>query len=260
MKFFLLPFTFLFCLTLFAQKQDSSPIRPLLLDKSVLSGVGLDTIHMKNTPERDFFQKRLYRGEEISIYVVSSETWSAPFDAFWFDEFIHILHGGARVKHEDSYTSLESGEYVFAPSGFPGEWEVEAGENYHYELSVITNRRADSTAVSDLKQPISFSSRDLSGRDIVLKDTEVYEKILARGIELTCVLRAEKPQERLLTDPSKEQMIKVLSGQLTFTDSTGESTTFYTGDFFVLPTGFKGIQLSRGHSIVKYLSVFSSEL
>ena len=43
-----------------AQKAVGKNPRPLLLDKSVLSGVGLKKIDFKEEPEKQFYQKRLY--------------------------------------------------------------------------------------------------------------------------------------------------------------------------------------------------------
>ena len=161
-------------------------LSPFLLDKSTLSDLGLKKIKLKNEPERDFFQKRLYGGKEISVYVVSSETWEAPFDAFWFDEFILMLHGQALVTIGDEKIKLYSGERVFSPKGFPGSWKVEIGDYHHYELSVITNQRADSTKISPLKGPMVLDESKLSGAHIELDEEGLHEETLANGILQYC--------------------------------------------------------------------------
>lgn len=233
-------------------------IQPLLLDKSVLSGLGLEQVELKDTPERKFFQKQLYRGKEISVYVVSSESWVVPFDAFWFDEFIYILNGKAKVKSEEAVHHFESGEYFFAPKGFKGEWEVDCGSNLHYELSVITNRRADSIAVSKEASPKLLNKSILSGSSIEFDKNGLYEENLAEGVELTIKLKAERPREYKIDSPEKEKLICLLSGQLAIQDSDGNEQLFYSGDYIVIPHGFTGLWKSEGHTLVKYISVEKS--
>ena len=69
---------------------------------------------------------------------------------------------------------------------------------------------------------------------------------------------AEKPQTKSITN-GQEMIIKPLSGQITITDSEGEAYVFYTGDYFILPLGFKGTWSSSGHGLVKYLTIETSE-
>jgi len=66
---------------------------PFLLDKSTLSGVGLQKIDLKNEPEKIFHQKRLVRGDELSVYVVSTQSWVNKIEDYSFDEYIYMLHG-----------------------------------------------------------------------------------------------------------------------------------------------------------------------
>ncbi len=236
--------------------QSNTTLRPILLDKEALSGIGLQKIKPKDTPERDFFQKRLYGGKEISVYVVSSQSWTVPFDAFWFDEFIYILHGKGKVHLDDQEDMIfNSGEYFFAPKGFPGKWEVQAGDNYHYELSVITNKRADSTDVSPTKAPHLLDKSIMSGVDITWDEDGLYQEILADGIELQIFLKAEQPRTVDIASWQKEQLISVQSGIIKLTDSDGEEHTYYAGDFFVLPETYKGTWQSQGHSLCKYVVV-----
>ena len=66
---------------------------PFSLDKSTLSGVGLQKIDLKNEPEKVFHQKRLVRGDELSVYVVSTQSWVNKIEDYKFDEYIYMLHG-----------------------------------------------------------------------------------------------------------------------------------------------------------------------
>lgn len=50
-------------------------------------------------------------------------------------------------------------------------------------------------------------------------------------------------------------MIHVLSGQITITTANNNSKTFYTRDFFIIPSKLEGNWQSEGHGLTKYLSV-----
>lgn len=230
-------------------------IIPIPLDKSALSGVGLKKIDLKNEPEKDFYQKRLYQGDDISIYVVSTETWNNDFKNFWFDEFVYMFHGEAIVKPQKGRTQLfQSGDYFFAPKGYTGEWEIRAGNNLHYELSVISTKRADSTIISESINHKLFEKAVLSGAHIVLDENGMYAEVLKKGLELTITLRAEKPSEYKMKN-SKEVLVQLLSGQVKIKTPYGGESIFYTRDFFVIPKNLEGIWESEGHGLIKYLTI-----
>ena len=244
--------SFLFISLLVTAQNDS--LDPILLDKSVLSGVGLKKIDLKNEPEKDFYQKNLYQGEDISVYVVSTETWNNEFKNFWFDEFIYMYHGEVIVKPESGKTQLfHSGDYFFASKGFTGEWEIRAGDYLHYELSVITTKRADSSIISKNLDHQIFDKATLSGANIRLDNEGKYSKVLRKGVELTICLKAEKPNKFDITN-AKEKLIQILSGQITLTTSKSE-ITFYSGDFFIIPKNMNGKWKSEGHGLIKYLTI-----
>ena len=254
MKIKTLTMVWLLFLTGLAEAQND-PIVPVLLDRSVLSGVGLRKVDLKDEPEKDFYQKRLYRGEDISIYVVSTETWNNEFKNFGFDEFIYMYHGEAIVKPLNGKVQLfHSGDYFFAPKGYTGEWEIKAGNNLHYELSVISTERADPTITSENSEHQLFQKSTLSGAHIELKSGEKYGEILRKGVELTVSLRAEKPSEWKI-EPAKEMLIQLLSGQVTIKIPEGTERTFYSRDFFVIPKNLTGNWKSEGHGLVKYLTI-----
>ena len=249
---------FLLFSSLWSNAQERN--QPLLLDRSVLSGVGLEKIDLKDEPEKDFHQKRLYSGEDISIYVVSTETWNNDFKNFWFDEFIYMYHGEALIKPENGRSMLfHSGDYFFAPKGFTGEWEIRAGNHLHYELSVITTHRADSTRISAEDDHQLFNRSTLSGAHIDLNEVNPYHEILRKGVELTVTLHAERPSSIQMSDQSKERLVHLLSGQISIVDINEEEHTFYTGDFFVLPKNCQGEWKSNGHGMIKYLTVEKSK-
>ena len=245
-----------FIANLHAQGDDTDIIKPILLNKSALSGIGLQKIEMKDEPEKDFYQRNLYRGRDLSVYVVSTQTWNNKMVGFPFDEFVYMLHGEAMIKPANGPSQLfYSGDYFFAPKGYTGEWEIRAGQNLHYELSVISTSRTDTSKIVKGQHHQLFSRSKLSGAHIKLNQSGFYSEVLQNGVELTVTLEAEIPRKLNLDEGAVEEMIHLLSGQLTMVDLDGDEHVFYTGDFFIIPEGFKGSWISKGHGLVKYISV-----
>ncbi|MEM8899894.1 MAG: cupin domain-containing protein [Bacteroidota bacterium] len=231
---------------------------PMLLDKATLSGVGLDTIKLKNEPERGFYQRNLYRGEDLSVYVVSSQSWVGKMDNFSIDEFIYLYHGKALVRPEEGGEAIfHTGDFFFVHKGYTGEWEISAGPTNHYELSVITTARATPPESPKLPAPIMLDKDKISGIDITFDENGLYEEILQEGIELTISVQAETPRTKKIENGT-EQLICLLSGQLTFMAEGGEPTKYYSGDFILFPKGINGEWTSEGHGLVKYISVQKS--
>ena len=118
-----------------AQETDE-PKKPISLDRSILSGVGLAKIDLKDEPEKDFYQKRLYWGKELGVFVVGTETWTNTITDYPFDEFIYMYNGEAIVKPREGASQIfYAGDYFFAPKGYKGAWEVKGNNQIHYELS-----------------------------------------------------------------------------------------------------------------------------
>lgn len=245
---------------LIAQNNQETSPQPLLLSKEALSGIGLRKIDIKKEPEKEFYQKNLYRGKDISVYVVSTGTWNNVIEQYSFDEYVYLLNGQSIVKPKNGNSQVyNSGDHLFMPKGFKGEWEIRSGSNLHYELSVITTQRADSIKVVKDELNIDFHESHLSGCQILLDDKNYYEEILSKGVELTILLKAEKPNERVLQEPTKEKLIHVLTGKITITDYQDQKHAFYTGDFFVLPPGKYNTWKSEGHGMLKYIVVEKTE-
>jgi len=244
-----------------AQSEETKVAKPVLIDKDALSGIGLQKIDLKDEPEKDFYQKKLFGGEEISVFVVSTETWNNKISSYSFDEYVYLLNGQSIVKAQQGPTEVfNSGEHLFMPKGFVGEWEIRAGSNLHYELSVITSKRADPSKTSKDLSYGAIENSKLSGCQINFEESDVYEEVLRSGVELTIHLKAEKPREQSNFESPQEQLIHILSGKLELTDTEGTNYTFYTGDFFVLPLGrFKKNWKSNGHGMLKYLVIEKSK-
>ncbi len=233
---------------------QSTPLDPVLLDKSFLSGVGLKKVLIEDEPDKAFYQQLLYEGKDLSVFIVSSETWSNDFKDFWFDEFIYMFHGTATMKPQKGrIQTFQSGDYFFAPKGYTGKWDIDAGENLEYELSVIATERADEGVISKDLEHTVIPATKLSGTHILMNENGTFAEVLREGIELKVVLKAEKPINREIKQ-AKDLFIRLLSGQLTITTENTEKT-FYTGDFFIIPKGMKGQWASEGHGLIKYLTV-----
>ncbi|MEL6254076.1 MAG: cupin domain-containing protein [Bacteroidota bacterium] len=254
--FFSLFLLLFFSLHTYAQESETNTIRPIRIDRAGLSGLGLKQIELKQEPDREFYQRNLYRGEEISVYIVSSQSWTTRMENFSIDEYVYIFHGKSRAKAdggEDLY--FKSGEHFAIPKGFTGEWEVKAADDIHYELSVITTQRAPEVKRSKGQLPRLFDKNVLSGIEISWEGKTTYEEEVFAGDELRISVKAEKPQTEKIESPAKEQLISLLSGHLILRDTSGEEHKFYTGDLFIIPKGFTGIWESQGHTLAKYLVI-----
>jgi len=250
----------LVCTSIQISAQDGIQIiKPILVDKSALSGVGLEKVDLKDEPEKDFYQRRLYWGDDLGVFVVSTESWVNRMDNFPFDEYIFIYNGEVEVRPDNGGTQkFYTGDHFWAPKGYTGEWEIKAGDQLHYELSVIASRRADSSTIVKGEEHTLINPSDISGSHISLDGDGHYQKVLKKGVELTIAIHAESPRESEYFVNDKEQLIHLISGQITIEDLSGESSTFYAGDFFILRNGLSGKWKSEGHGLVKYLSVVSS--
>lgn len=237
-------------------QEQSDTLQPILIDKAALSGLGLTKRTLKDQPGRAFFQKNIYRGKELSVYIVSSQSWKGRMDNFSIDEYIYMFNGKARVKPDNEADRFfQTGDYFYATKGFTGDWEIMAGDNYHYELSVITTERAPEAKISKKQRPSLIPKDKLSGIDIELSKDGQFEEEIFKGDELKITLKGEKPASQIISQPSSEKLISLLSGKITITDSKNRNHTFYSGDFFLLPLNFKGQWKVEGHGLIKYLVV-----
>lgn len=238
-----------------SELQEEKITEPILINKSALSGIGLKQYDQPNDPGKEFYQRKICWGDELGIFVVSTNSYTNKMADFPFDEYVYMLHGEAEVRPTEGKTQrFKTRDHFFAPKGYTGEWEIMAGKNLHYELSVISTKRADSTSLSNVIAHTLVNPELLSGVDIVFDQNGIYHQEIVRGVELTFTLHAEKPREIIL-QKSKEQMVHILSGEVKITSPNDNQHTFYTGDFFIIPSGMEGQWKSNGHSIVKYLTV-----
>ena len=94
----------------------SENLKPISLDRSVLSGVGLEKIELKDEPEKDFYQKNLFWGKELGVFVVGTETWTNEISDYPFDEFIYMYNGEAIVQPTEGASQIfHSGRLFLCP-------------------------------------------------------------------------------------------------------------------------------------------------
>ena len=231
-------------------------IHPITLDPTAISGLGLKKVTSSADPDRLLFQKRLYQGEEISVFVVASETKTAHWDDYSIEEFIYVINGRARLHPTgEAERFYYPGDFFWVPKGYQGEWETQGGQSFYHELSVIANER---TKASNLDpKPALMDKAKMAGINLTpdVNQTNSFRDILQRGHDLTVSTQSETPQTEKHFKSKKEQLIYILAGAVTLETETGNSTTFQTGEFFILPKGFTGTWRSEGHRLLWTLRV-----
>ncbi len=250
-------FVFLAATTLYAQKSDKNTLlEPFKIEERLLSGLDIPKQTLKAHPNRAYFQKRIYKGAELSVYILSSETAINQIAKFPIDEFVYYLNGRADIEIENKEPySFFAGDYIFVPRGFSGKWTNNGGGKYHLELSVISNKRADSSLISKSKTPFLLNRELISGIGLIKNGDKRHDKVLHSGVELEIIIESQIPGEFEISDSPNEQFIHILNGIVTITSKKGEPQTFYKGDFFVLPKGFIGRWKSEGQDMLRILKV-----
>ena len=233
-----------------------SIIEPIKIEDRFLSGLDIPKLRLEAHPEREYYQKRIYKGSELSVYILSSETVVNEINNFPIDEFVYYINGRADVETKDSTViTFYSGDYLFVPKGFSGNWTNNGGNKLHLELSVISNNRAGSKEISPAKVPFLLDRELMSGIGLTKYDSENYKNILYSGVELEVVTEAETPTRKDIYKNEKEQFIHILTGSLTIHSINGQPQTYYKGDFIILPKGFSGIWESKSNGLFRILKV-----
>ncbi len=243
-----------------AQKQSEAVFRrPIKLDVRALSGLDLKRVQNQDDPDRILHQKRLLWGDDLGVFVVSSETKAVHWDGYGIEEFIYVINGRARLNPDDGEERFyDPGEFFVAPLGYEGEWETQGAKAYYYELSIIATDRSDTTVNNNQIAPFDFSSELLSG--VHLPDTlpiDGFVQTCYVGPQLTVELIAENPSEKTIQF-DEDALIYVLSGALSLEYEEEEVDRYYTRDFLIIPNGFKGLWSTEGHDIFRYIKVTST--
>lgn len=242
--------------------EKKTVIRPILLDAAYLSGLNLKSVTNANQPDRKLFQKRLYRGTDISIYIVSSESASANHESYGMEEFLYLINGAARMKpKQGAERYYYTGDFFIAPKGYIGEWETIGATDFHHELSVISTKRNKKEANPDKLLPVLIDKKILSGIGMTKINTAetLYRDTIYQGHELTIITEAEAASNKTIDQALDEQLIYVIAGAVNIIDKANQSQTFYAGDFFVLPANFTGQWKSSGHQLFRSMRISKSK-
>ena len=247
--------SFLFSLTAFCQ---GGSIYPFQINEELLSGLNIPQLELKAHPEREYFQRRIYKGEELSVYILSSETALNEINDFPIDEFVYYLNGRADIAtKKGELLQFWAGDYLFVPKGFSGSWTNNGGPKYHLELSVISNQRADSTQLSTAQKPFLLDRSLLSGLGLTQVDSTHYRDLIYDGVELEIWTESEETNTKEILSYPREEFIHVLNGKLTLTTENSVTIEFVQGDFFILPQGFRGTWKAEGQNLLRLLKVVS---
>jgi len=129
------------------------------------------------------------------------------------------------------------------------------------ELSIISTDRVD--LPSDHKEsstlPVLLNDKWRSGDLDLGSNIGDHSVELYRGVELTIELHSYAPRLLEVVEPMDEQVVEVVSGMVEITPLGGESMRFYTGDYYMLPTGFKGKFDMKGHGSFRTMNVLKSK-
>lgn len=237
-------------------------IEPVLLDKAALSGLGLDPVTASwAPPDRELFSRVVYSGEKFDVTVMAGNTARTRFESYEVDEFVYVINGQATLTDQHGFAqTFQTGDFFMVPKGFSGEWHSQ-GNRYFQELIVIMKERSDGTDSSH-QRPFLIDKTKVSGLGIASTqwaadpDREVYREVLYDGSELDVAIVAGATATTTFTSPMGEEFVYVANGTATLTPTGGEPTTFYTGDFFVVPEGFTGTWTSTGNHLYRELIAY----
>ena len=242
------------------QKTKEEAIVPILINKETLSGLNLSRGKNPEQPDRKLFFQNIFRGETLSVQVISSGNASASPEDLGIDEFLFLVNGGARLSPKGAAEkTFIAGDFFMVPRGFNGDWETIGSPSFHHEISVTTVERNEAALDSKKTMPVLMDKQKIAGLGITKTSQGKYYDLLYEGHELTITLEGELPQVKKIESPLQEQIIYIAEGTLSLWDSSGKEYNFTTGDFVVVPQGFTGTWQSRGHELFRFLKMRKSE-
>ncbi|MEO9482751.1 MAG: cupin domain-containing protein [Ekhidna sp.] len=236
-------------IVLSAQTNQQSKPSIIKISKELLAGEGLSAIKQED-PERRFFQKRVYNGTDLAVYMVAIGSGiTNEFESFPMEEFIFWKNGKALVEpiNEEAFP-IFAGDYFIQAKGFQGKWNFIGDGELHLELSVIARNRSASSGPSPISKALVIDRDLLSG---VSNKKEIYT-----GVELTVnMLTAGKLE---FEGTTKERMLHIVNGVITITQSGEEPIKCYPGEFIILREGFEGRWESQSLQPLRILEIYRS--
>ena len=243
----------LFCsIPLPAQQQEKENLEIYKVPRTLLAGEGLNSIKQKD-PERTVYQKKIYDGNELAMYIIAIGTGiTNEFKSFPLEEFIFWMNGKAKIEPvgEEPF-EIQTGDYFVQAKGFNGKWNFIDNGGLHLELSIIAKNRPNSTIKSPITRALVIGRDMISGVSQVTNDSE----IVYRGAELNVNVIHSKSMK--FENVEHEKAFHVLRGVMTITNRISNSEQdLYPGDFFVIPQGFQGDWTSDSLQDLRVVEVY----
>jgi len=115
--------------------------KPLLIDRSKLSGIGLDKRVWERNPEREVYTTRMHKGDELTVAIVAGAAAKTEFTKAAPEEFVYVVNGSATLtplggKPQTFY----AGDFFIVPEGFQGTWETR-GHHLYRELIAVASKK-----------------------------------------------------------------------------------------------------------------------
>ena len=238
----------------FSMLKAQDIIPPATLDKTILSGVGLQRVKPGwAPPERQLHTTPVFSGDDLGIYVTTSNTAFMDWKNYAIDEFVYVLNGKAEVTPlEGEKQTFQKGDFFLVPKGFTGRWKTIETSGDFMEIAIYTKPRAPEISESIAKVPYAFSKS-------IQSPTELNSsKTIFKGDELlVSVLTQEKgASQKVKLDTDEFGFI--LNGMLKVIDRTGKETHYFSGESYVLPKNFEGTLEFDGLDTFKAITVTSS--
>ncbi|MEM9858039.1 MAG: cupin domain-containing protein [Bacteroidota bacterium] len=230
-----------------AQNNKSGVFR---IPQDQLAGEGLTFRESK----LEVYQKKVYDGAELGIYMVAIGNGTNEFEDFPIEEFIFWMNGKAKVEpHQGEPFEVQTGDYFIQAKGYKGKWSFVGKDKIHLELAVVAKQRSDSSLRSPISKAMVIDRNILSGASKNHQEpiAEVYS-----GVELAVNLINK--EYKTSQNQEKEKLLQVLNGILKVTSEDGATDTFYPGDFLVIPKNFKGQCESVGFQTLRAFEVYSA--
>lgn len=240
------------------EAKENGPIAPVTIEARAVSGLDLPPRDLPAHPGKEFYQKRLYRGEALSVFVLGGETITNAITDFPIDEYVHYLNGQAQIEVQDDSLTFVAGDRLVVPRGFSGTWTNHGGPRHHLELSVISTRR--SKAASGRTAPFPIPRETLAGLTLPDATKGRAREVVYEGPELTVSVVSEAPGSRAIAAADPESFFHILNGSVTLTPEGGTPVQYFLGDNFILPGGFAGEWRVEGRNGSRVIEVVAQDL
>ena len=115
--------------------------RPVLINKTKLSGLGIGRIRWAADPDREVYREVLYDGLELDVAIVAGATATTELSEPGTEEFVYVVNGSATlVPRGGKSQTFYTGDFFVVPEGFIGTW-TSTGNHLYRELIAIPGNK-----------------------------------------------------------------------------------------------------------------------